>query len=303
MISFRYGESLKPDIHMLLRHSQTSHFCCSKLSPIAAISKHTLRIPALRFNSIPPLLHISMADSTSRVISQPECGGDAKSENVSPSFTEIIVIRHGETEWNADGRIQGHLDVELNDIGRQQATAVAARLSKEPRISVIYSSDLKRAHETAEIIARSCGDLEVIKDPDLRERHLGDLQGISLREAAKSQPLAYKAFLSDRNDQVIPGGGESLDQLYQRCISCLQRIAKNHQGKRVVVVSHGGAIRALHMRASPHRRSKSKIWNTSVGILHLSDKDEWTVKLWADVSHLNKTEFLNSGFGGDKTSG
>lgn len=74
-------------------------------------------------------------------------------------------------------------------------------------------------------------------------------------------------------------------------------------GKRVVVVSHGGAIRALHMRASPHRRSKSKIWNTSVGILHLSDKDEWTVKLWADVSHLNKTEFLNSGFGGDKTSG
>ncbi|XP_049384098.1 phosphoglycerate mutase-like protein 4 isoform X2 [Solanum stenotomum] len=259
MISFRYGESLKPDIHMLLRHSQTSHFCCSKLSPIAAISKHTLRIPALRFNSIPPLLHISMADSTSRVISQPECGGDAKSENVSPSFTEIIVIRHGETEWNADGRIQGHLDVELNDIGRQQATAVAARLSKEPRISVIYSSDLKRAHETAEIIARSCGDLE--------------------------------------------GGGESLDQLYQRCISCLQRIAKNHQGKRVVVVSHGGAIRALHMRASPHRRSKSKIWNTSVGILHLSDKDEWTVKLWADVSHLNKTEFLNSGFGGDKTSG
>uniref|UniRef100_M0ZJF5 Phosphoglycerate mutase n=1 Tax=Solanum tuberosum TaxID=4113 RepID=M0ZJF5_SOLTU len=145
-----------------------------------------------------------MADSTSRVISQPECGGDAKSENVSPSFTEIIVIRHGETEWNADGRIQGHLDVELNDIGRQQATAVAARLSKEPRISVIYSSDLKRAHETAEIIARSCGDLEVIKDPDLRERHLGDLQGISLREAAKSQPLAYKAFLSDRNDQVIP---------------------------------------------------------------------------------------------------
>ncbi|XP_025885038.1 phosphoglycerate mutase-like protein 4 isoform X2 [Solanum lycopersicum] len=266
MISFRYVESLKPDIHLLLRHSQTSNFCCSKLLPIAAISNHTLRIPALRSNSIPPLLHISMADSTSRVISQPECGGDAKSENVSPNFTEIIVIRHGETEWNAGGRIQGHLDVELNDIGRQQATAV-------------------------------------IKDPDLRERHLGDLQGISLREAAKSQPLAYKAFLSDRNDQVIPGGGESLDQLYQRCTSCLQRISENHRGKRVVVVSHGGAIRALHMRASPHRRSKSKIWNTSVGILHLSDKDEWTVKLWADVSHLNKTEFLNSGFGGDKTSG
>ncbi|MCD9638215.1 hypothetical protein HAX54_022043 [Datura stramonium] len=307
MTSLRNGESLKPDIHLLLRHSQIGKPVdfCSKLLPSAAFSKHTF-IQALRFNSIAPLLHISrtpMADSTSRVVSQPVCGGDVKSENVSPSFTEIIVIRHGETEWNADGRIQGHLDVELNDTGRQQAMAVAARLSKEPRISVIYSSDLKRAHETAQIIARSCGDLEVIKDPDLRERHLGDLQGISLREAAKSQPMAYKAFLSDRNDQIIPGGGESLDQLYQRCTSCLQRIAKKHTGKQVVVVSHGGAIRALHRRASPHRRSKSKIWNTSVGILHLSDKDEWTVKLWADVSHLNKTEFLDSGFGGDKTSG
>ncbi|OIT39567.1 phosphoglycerate mutase-like protein 4 [Nicotiana attenuata] len=301
--------SLKPEN---LRHSQTGkpvNFCFSKYLQSAAISKYILR-PASRFNSVPHLTHISstpMADSTSsvlsRVVPQPECGGDAKSENVSSNLTEIIVIRHGETEWNADGRIQGHLDVELNDSGRQQAMAVAARLSREPRISAIYSSDLKRAHETAETIARSCGGLEVIKDPDLRERHLGDLQGISLREAAQSQPMAYKAFLSDRSDQVIPGGGESLDQLYQRCTSCLQRIAKKHRGKRVVVVSHGGAIRALHRRASPHRRSKSKIWNTSVGILHLSDKDEWTIKLWADISHLNKTGFLDSGFGGDKTSG
>ncbi|XP_019259824.1 PREDICTED: phosphoglycerate mutase-like protein 4 isoform X3 [Nicotiana attenuata] len=264
--------SLKPEN---LRHSQTGkpvNFCFSKYLQSAAISKYILR-PASRFNSVPHLTHISstpMADSTSsvlsRVVPQPECGGDAKSENVSSNLTEIIVIRHGETEWNADGRIQGHLDVELNDSGRQQAMAV-------------------------------------IKDPDLRERHLGDLQGISLREAAQSQPMAYKAFLSDRSDQVIPGGGESLDQLYQRCTSCLQRIAKKHRGKRVVVVSHGGAIRALHRRASPHRRSKSKIWNTSVGILHLSDKDEWTIKLWADISHLNKTGFLDSGFGGDKTSG
>ncbi|KAF3659509.1 phosphoglycerate mutase-like protein 4 isoform X1 [Capsicum chacoense] len=302
MISFACGESVKPDIHLLLRHSLTSnppHFCCPKLLASAAISKRYLIIPTLIFNSI----RTPMADSTSRVVSQPECDGDAKSENVTPCFTEIIVIRHGETEWNADGRIQGHLDIELNDVGRQQAMAVAARLSKEPRISVIYSSDLKRAHETAEIIARRCGDLEVIKDPELRERHLGDLQGTSLREAAKSQPMAYKTFLSDRSDQEIPGGGESLDHLYERCTSCLQRIAMKHRGKRVVVVSHGGAIRAFHRRASPHRRSKSKIWNTSVGILHLSDKDKWSVELWADVSHLKKTEFLDSGFGGDKTSG
>nr|GMD99479.1 phosphoglycerate mutase-like protein 4 isoform X1 [Ipomoea batatas] len=123
---------------------------------------------------------------------------------VSLNCTEIIVIRHGETEWNAEGRIQGHLDVELNDIGRQQAHAVADRLSREPKISVVYSSDLKRAFETAETIASSCGVLEVVKDPDLRERHLGDIQGLTVSEASQKSPNAYKAMVSRRTDQEIP---------------------------------------------------------------------------------------------------
>nr|GMD94657.1 phosphoglycerate mutase-like protein 4 isoform X1 [Ipomoea batatas] len=123
---------------------------------------------------------------------------------VSLNCTEIIVIRHGETEWNAEGRIQGHLDVELNDIGRQQAHAVADRLSREPKISVVYSSDLKRAFETAETIASSCGVLEVVKDPELRERHLGDIQGLTVSEASQKSPNAYKAMVSRRTDQEIP---------------------------------------------------------------------------------------------------
>ncbi|KAJ0024769.1 hypothetical protein Pint_08849 [Pistacia integerrima] len=76
-------------------------------------------------------------------------------------YAEIIVVRHGETAWNADGRIQGHLDVELNHVGRQQAAAVANRISKEMKISAVYSSDLKRAMETAHIIANTCGIPEV----------------------------------------------------------------------------------------------------------------------------------------------
>ncbi|KAJ7952937.1 phosphoglycerate mutase-like protein 4 [Quillaja saponaria] len=148
---------------------------------------------------------------------------DASFSSIQPDCTEIIVVRHGETAWNADGRIQGHLDVELNESGRQQAAAVADRLSKEPKISVIYSSDLQWASETAQIIATSCGGLEVVKDPDLRERHLGDLQGLVLREAAKLNTKAYMAFLSHSTEQEIPGGGESLDQLYQRCTSALER--------------------------------------------------------------------------------
>lgn len=221
---------------------------------------------------------------------------------VNPAVAEIIVIRHGETAWNADGRIQGHLDVELNEAGRQQAVAVANRLAKEPPISAVYSSDLKRALETAQIIATTCGNLEVIKDPDLRERNLGDLQGLVYREAVITNPEASEALRSHRSDQTIPGGGESLDQLYQRCTSSLQKIGNKHRGQRVVVVTHGGTIRALCKRADPHRRG-GKVLNTSVNVFHLSDGDKWKKKTWGDVSHLDQTDYLQSGFGGDKNSG
>ncbi|MED6160359.1 hypothetical protein PIB30_117998 [Stylosanthes scabra] len=129
---------------------------------------------------------------------------DSHSSHPHPEYAEIVVVRHGETAWNADGRIQGHLDVELNEAGRQQAAAVAERLSREPKISVIYSSDLQRAYETAQIIASRCGGLEVVKDSDLRERHLGDLQGLIYHEAAKTHPIAHKAFSSRNEDQEIP---------------------------------------------------------------------------------------------------
>lgn len=227
---------------------------------------------------------------------------ESDSSVVNPTYAEIIVVRHGETEWNHDGRIQGHLDVELNEAGRQQAAAVADRLSREPNISAVYSSDLKRAFETAQIIATSCGGLEVSKEPDLRERHLGDLQGLVLREAAKLSKKAYQAFLSHRTNQEIPGGGESLDRLYERCTSSLERIGRKHRGERVIVVTHGGVIRTLYERACPNGRTGGKVLNTSINIFHL-DGDKWTIKSWGDVSHLNQTGVLESGFGGDKTSG
>ncbi|CAI0553742.1 unnamed protein product [Linum tenue] len=255
-----------------------------------------------------------------------------------PAYTEIVVVRHGETEWNADKRIQsvsivsprpcclmggpngvlllhtlqGHVDVDLNEVGRQQAALVADRLSRECKVSAVYSSDLKRAFDTAQAIADRCGGIEVIKEPGLRERHLGDLQGLSLSEAAKASPEAYEAFLSHKTSQEIPvclmsitmfrGGGESLDKLYERSTSSFQRIAAKHRGERVVVVSHGGTIRSLHKRACPSGRP-AKILNTSVHIFHISDGDEWTIKSWGDVSHLNLKGFLESGFGGDRTSG
>ncbi|PIN05645.1 Phosphoglycerate mutase [Handroanthus impetiginosus] len=248
-----------------------------------------------------------MADSISRTcaLTQSKCDGpDGNGGSIltTRKYAEIIVVRHGETEWNVERRIQGQADVDLNDVGRQQAVVVADRLSREPKISAIYSSDLKRAFDTSETIAKGCGVLEVTKDPDLQERHLGDLQGVLFDETEKVNPEAHRAFKSDRDDQEIPGGGESRIQLYQRCTSALQRIAKKHIGERVVVVSHGATIEALDRRAYPYGQYRG-VPNASVSVFHVSAEDEWSIKSWADVSHVNQTGFLPSGFGGDGNSG
>lgn len=225
-----------------------------------------------------------MAESQSR---NSKFDNSGITQTVSPKYAEIVVIRHGETEWNAERRIQGQLDVALNGIGRQQAFALADRHSREPKIDAVYSSDLKRAFETAQMIAKSCGVLEVISDPDLRERHLGDLQGVLFDEAAKINPEAYRAFRSNENDLAIPGGGESYNQLHNRCTLALQRIAKKHIGERVAVVSHGATIEALYTRACSSQDCRGKIPNASINVFHLfDDHDEWIVKSWADVSHL-----------------
>ncbi|XP_051140460.1 phosphoglycerate mutase-like protein 4 [Andrographis paniculata] len=277
--------------------------CCSPLPEIAALREVKIIGPCC--SSL--ISCKSMADSTSSSTSLPrfECDENGGTTGaVSPKFAEIIIVRHGETEWNVVHRIQGQLDVDLNDVGRQQAVAVAKRLSREPKISAVYSSDLKRAYETAEVIAKHCGVPEVIKEPGFRERHVGDIQGVVFSDIAKVNPIAYKAFVSNQDDQEIPGGGESFNQLYDRCTSALQRIAQKHQGERVVVVSHGGTIRALHRRASGKKRAAQKVLNTSVTTLHVSNKDKWSIIMWGDTSHLDLTGtgFLHSGFGGDANS-
>ncbi|XP_030538801.1 phosphoglycerate mutase-like protein 4 [Rhodamnia argentea] len=214
---------------------------------------------------------------------------DAQSVAITSDRAEIILVRHGQTESNVEKRIQGHLDVELTEAGRQQARAVADRLAKEGEISAIYSSDLKRATDTAELIAMACGGVNVIKDPDLRERNAGTLlQGLKRSAAPQKQPEAYR---SRERDQEIPGGGESKDQLYRRCTTCLQNIGLNHKGERVVVVTHGGVFGSLYRMVHPNEgNSGPRIENTSIGILHLFGGDNWVVKSWGDISHLNQTK-------------
>nr|XP_043616847.1 phosphoglycerate mutase-like protein 4 [Erigeron canadensis] len=288
-----------------VRHSQSSspHFPsnlankqirCRRTTPYGISSSAALQPipPSPRLTAVSPF----MADTLS--------SDDVELNYLDRNVTEIVVVRHGETEWNAERRIQGHLDIDLNDVGRQQAVAVAERLAGESKISAIYSSDLKRALETAETIASRCGMLQVTQDPNLRERHLGALQGLVYSDAPKIKTKAYEALQSHGMDVEIPGGGESLNQLYERCTTALQTIASKHRGERVVVVTHGGVIRALHQRASTGKGHRAgRILNVSVNVLHLLDNDKWLIKSWGDVSHLNGAGYLDSGFGGDRTSG
>ncbi|GAA0158960.1 phosphatase [Lithospermum erythrorhizon] len=213
------------------------------------------------------------------------CNSSVESDDVSPNITEVIVVRHGETEWNSQRRVQGQSDIDLNEVGREQALAVAKKLCGGPKFSVVYCSDLKRAFDTAQTIAKLCGGLEVVTDPELRERHMGDLQGVLWPEVEKVCPEGYQAFVSNQRCQEIPGGGESIDQFYERSITSLKKIVAKHRGKRIVMVGHGAYIEELYSRASLGKKSP-KIPNASINVLHLSDDDEWTIEIWCDVSHL-----------------
>jgi broad specificity phosphatase PhoE len=142
--------------------------------------------------------------------------------------TTLLLIRHGETDWNAEGRLQGHTDRPLNDFGRRQAGALAERLAGDG-ITAVYSSDLARALETAEILAARL-ELPVVTNPDLRERNWGSWEGLTGTER-------------DRVEYV----GESTDAHGERMVRAVRRIAEQHPGERVVVVTHGGSLRRIQI--------------------------------------------------------
>ncbi|KAJ7552267.1 hypothetical protein O6H91_06G048100 [Diphasiastrum complanatum] len=221
---------------------------------------------------------------------------------MSNSYAELILVRHGETTWNASGRLQGQAESELNETGKRQAQVVAERLAKDqPHIYAVYSSDLKRAYDTAKMIAEklSCSKVETYEG--LRERHLGNLQGFTSSEARSRDPKAYKAFVSSWEEEPIPGGGESLAELYARTKATLEEIAQENQGRKVVIVTHGGLLRAVHILAKG--LPCGEIHNASINVISISDENDWAVRSWGDIKHLKKVGHLGSGFGGDKESG
>jgi broad specificity phosphatase PhoE len=158
--------------------------------------------------------------------------------------TTILLARHGESDWNRARRWQGWADRPLTRRGRDQAGALALRLARIP-LDAVYASDLERARETAAAVARSQG-LEVRVDPGLREVDVGSWSGLTREEAAARFPEAYARW---RDGGAGWGDGESYEAMSARVLATVHAIAAAHDGDRVLVVSHGGPIRALHAAA------------------------------------------------------
>uniref|UniRef100_A0A0D9XNW0 Uncharacterized protein n=1 Tax=Leersia perrieri TaxID=77586 RepID=A0A0D9XNW0_9ORYZ len=270
-------------------------------------------LPAsIRYRPVPPACcscgsAVTMADwagTGTHAVSRREPEGER--------FVEVVVVRHGETSWNASRIVQGQMDPELNEIGRRQAVVVARRLSREARPAAVYSSDLKRAAETAEIIAKACGVSNLLLNEALRERHMGHLQGLKWDDAVNENPGVFKGFdifeikkdldFDERNHE-LPGGGESLNQLSERCVSYLSKVAQD-QRERVIVVSHGAAIMELWRHTDPPNNSvRRKIPNTSLNIFRISSATgQWILEKCGDVAHLSQNDFLENAFGGDGAS-
>jgi broad specificity phosphatase PhoE len=155
-------------------------------------------------------------------------------------MTELLLVRHGETDWNRDQRFQGHADPPLNETGRAQARALADDLAAE-RIDAIYTSDLARARETAELIAERAG-VPFVLEPQLREVDVGEWQGLTRLEIAERFPAGMRNW-NERGHGWERG--ETYEQLTERVLEALERIVRRHPGERVVVVGHGGTIRAV----------------------------------------------------------
>ncbi len=201
-------------------------------------------------------------------------------------ITRILAIRHGETAWNRDTRIQGHTDIELNDHGRWQAAQLAEALRDEP-IAAVYASDLLRAHETAQAVARTRG-LTVTSHLGLRERCFGRFEGHTWTELEQQFPEESMAWRK-RVPDFAPPGGESLLQLEARVVPAVEELAARHPGEQILMVAHGGVLDILYRAATRLGLQAPRSWeltNTAINRL-LWSPEGLSLVGWADTSHLH----------------
>lgn len=204
------------------------------------------------------------------------------------TVTRLCMVRHGETAWNAEGRVQGQLDIPLSPVGEAQARAVAEALAGE-RFDALYSSDLVRVQQTAAPSAIRLG-LEVRLDERLRERHYGSFQGHTYADAKVMFPEAYARFRAKEPDFDF-GSGESLVAFNARCLSVLEEIHERHRGGSVLLFTHGGVLEMAYRHATGRGLTSARdfeIPNAGLNYVEVGP-ERWAVLAWAEIGHLSVT--------------
>ena len=199
--------------------------------------------------------------------------------------TRLCIVRHGETAWNAEHRVQGQLDVPLNAIGLAQALAAAKVLSRE-KFDAIYSSDLSRARQTAEPTA-CFHSMKVVLEKDLRERHYGIFERLTYAEVKQKFPEDYARFEA-RDPAYAFRTGESLRDFSARSIAVISKIANQHVGESIQIFTHGGVLDKLYRFITGLPLSAPRdfgIPNAGLNRIEFA-ADRWQVRAWADVAHL-----------------
>ena len=200
-------------------------------------------------------------------------------------MTQLILIRHGETLWNTERRMQGQLDSPLTERGLWQAQQLGIRLKNQP-FTTLYSSDLPRAARTAEQIAIVTGH-NILTDERLRERHFGVFEGMTQKEMQACDPESYERFMS-RDPQYAVPGGESPAAFFARCRAALEELAQRHADETIAIVTHGlvldSAYRAATGLALDAQRPVPLV-NASLNWFAF-DGSRWSAGAWGDAEHL-----------------
>jgi probable phosphoglycerate mutase len=213
------------------------------------------------------------------MVAEPDGGGGPA------AVTHILAIRHGETDWNLQQRLQGHTDIPLNPKGHEQARRLAEALRDET-LHAIYSSDLNRAVATADALARQRG-LQIRQDPAFRERGFGSFEGLTYAEVDERWPEQAERWRR-RDLTFAPPGGETLPAFHERCVQALLALVGAHAGQTIAVVAHGGVLDAWYRAASRAGLQAPRTWampNAAINRLMVADEGLMLVG-WNDSLHL-----------------
>jgi 2,3-bisphosphoglycerate-dependent phosphoglycerate mutase len=203
-----------------------------------------------------------------------------------PQATRVLAMRHGETAWNVDTRIQGKLNIGLNEKGHRQAERLGAALALEP-ITAIYSSDLWRAYDTALAISRATG-VPVVTDEGLRERGFGVFEGKTYAEIGEQWPeLALR--WRQRDPDFHPEGGESLTLFRDRILTASQALTSRHPGEQIAIVAHGGVMDVLYRAATGQSIQAARTWALGNAVINrlLWVPTTFSLVGWNDTTHLD----------------